>query len=308
MALSDMGMVGRAFTYLRERAADGVPFTVYELAQASGWTALYAKTNIQKRLGELVIKKHGKYHAIPNMLRVRYGDFVDLFRQKQRLFTDYKLKITPYVLIYEFFLPLSKEDKLREALDNLFFRDSIIQRTREIGITAIKKGLQLDETLTDEAVNDFVCSFASDTIGGYSLYLVNGRFRADTLMTRHEAAQREITDGPYLMDETTAVVRFILPVPSQEPDITQQDLFEPAPVVSSPNETAERIRWLFLHFFAEAVVHVVNKEEEIWLLETGFRTALYRWIKDNSGNVTRAISSTPRVPRIHRGNRPRNNG
>lgn len=69
----------------------------------------------------------------PKMLRVRYDDFKELLYQNRRLFTDYILEVSSSILIYEFFMPLSREDRLREALDNLFYRDTIEQRIQEIG-------------------------------------------------------------------------------------------------------------------------------------------------------------------------------
>jgi len=42
---------------------------------------------------------------------------------------------------------------------------------------------------------------------------------------------------------------------------------------------AELLSWLFLNFFAEALIRVVQKEDEIWLLESGMRSAFYRWIR-----------------------------
>jgi len=177
------------------------------------------------------------------------------------------------------FLPLSKEDRLREALDNLFYRDSVVQRTREIGIERIRTALNLSPSYTEESITDFVSSFVDNTIGGYSLYLVNGRFRADSLMTREQAVARPFAYGPYLVDETTAVVRFVLPIDTGEETVVQGKLFEPAQSAADASEKAEQVRWLFLNFFAEAVTRVVRKEDEIWLLETGMRSALYRWVR-----------------------------
>jgi hypothetical protein len=57
------------------------------------------------------------------------------------------------------------------------------------------------------------------------------------------------------------------------------NLFEPAKDTVSSNELAEQMRWLFLNFFAEAVTRVVKKEDEIWLLESGMRSSLYRWVR-----------------------------
>lgn len=269
----------RTWDFLIEHARNGLPFSIADLTAASGWTPYNTETNLSKRLSDLVRKQGAELYASPEILRVRYEDFKDLFRQKQRLFTDYELKRTSNVLVYEFFMPLTREDRLREALDNLFYRDTIEQRIREIGTECIRQGLGLDSTLPDEEVRQFVIRFIKEAIGGYSLSLVSGRFRhVDSLITREEVAARPFSDGPYLVDETTAVVRFILHLGVDEQPI-QGNLFEPAPSVTGTSERAEQMRWLFLHFFAEAVTRVVRNEDEIWLLETGMANALYRWVR-----------------------------
>jgi hypothetical protein len=86
-------------------------------------------------------------------------------------------------------------------------------------------------------------------------------------------------DGPYLLDETTAVVRFILPVDTNQESSTQISLFEPAKIKIKTTGHAEQRRWLFLNFFEEAVTRVVRKEDEIWLLDTGMKNSLYRWVR-----------------------------
>jgi hypothetical protein len=271
--------IRNAFDFLSQCAGTGCSFTVAELARASGWTVNNTKTNLQKRLSGLVRKDRDSYVASPEILRVRLEDFKDLFRQKQRLFGDYAFQITPSVLIYEFFMPLAREEQLREGLDNLFFLDTVRQRIREIGATRIRDTLKLLPGTPDEATIDLVVQFVETTIKGYSLYLVSGRFRQGGLDTREEVATRLPSLGPYIIDETTAVVRFILPVetPGEEP--RQMVLFEPAEMASRPEERAEQVRWLFLNIFAEAVARVVRKEDEIWLVESGMRSALYRWLR-----------------------------
>lgn len=271
--------INRAFDFLTEHARNGMPFSLGELSNATGWTAKNTKTNLGKRLKDVVQKKEEKFYAKPEILRVRLEDFKDLFRQKQRLFTDYFLKVTPSVLVYEFFMPLSREDRLREALDNLFYLDTVEQRIREIGITQIRQGLKLPGSCSDEEIRRLVIDFVENTIGGYSLYLVNGRFRASSLATREKVVARPFAYGPYIVDETTAVVRFILPVDTGQKPPVQMSLFEPAQMATDTTERSEQMRWLFLNFFAEVVTHVVRKEDEIWLLETGMRSALYRWVR-----------------------------
>jgi len=106
----------RAWEFLTERARDDASFSVEDLAAAADWTPANTRTNLSKRLGELVHKEGTRLYARPEILRVRYEDFEDLFRQKQRLFADYVLNETASVLVYEFFMPLAREDRLREAL------------------------------------------------------------------------------------------------------------------------------------------------------------------------------------------------
>ena len=272
----------RAFDFLSKHAESGEPFTLSELIAASGWTSGNTETNLSKRLKDLITLNDGVYYVKPEIVRVRLDEFQDLFRQKHQLFTEYIQKVSQNVLVYEFFMPLSREDRLREALDNLFYKDTVEQRIREIGIAGIRQSLKLPESSSDDDVKQFVVQFMDNTIGGYSLHLVNGRFRAGPLTTRKDVVNRPFSQGPYLVDETTAVVRFILPVSTDQDLPSQMGLFEPAKDTENANERAEQIRWLFLNFFAEAVTRVVKKEDEIWLLESGMKNALYRWLrKDN---------------------------
>jgi len=162
---------------------------------------------------------------------------------------------------------------------HLFYLDTVEQRIREIGIAHIREELRLSPSCSEEEIKRFVIDFVENTIGGYSLYLVNGRFRIGSLATREEVATRPFAHSPYLVDETTAVVRFILPTGTGQEAPVQMSLFEPAQIATDTVERAEQMRWLFLNFFAEAVTHVVRKEDEIWLLETGMRSALYRWVR-----------------------------
>ena len=268
-----------AFDFLLEHAKSGKSFKLEDLVKASNWTEGTAKIYLSKKFSDLVEKRNEAYYVSPEILRVRYEDFKDLYRQKQHIFTDYVRKTPQKVLVYEFFMPLSREDRLREALDNLFYKDTIEQRIKEIGVANIRNALNFPKSISDDEVAQFVIHFMDNTIGGYSLHLVNGRFRSGELTTRREVVARPFSQGPYLVDETTAVVRFILPVSENQEPPSQLNLFEPAKDTPSSDELAEQMRWLFLNFFAEAVTRVVKKEDEIWLLESGMRSALYRWVR-----------------------------
>jgi len=269
----------QAFNFLITHAREKRPFTPQQLAAATGWTIDRTTRNIVNRLSDLVYEEDGAYFAKPEILRVRLDDFSDLLQQKKRLFTDYVLEVSASILIYEFFMPLSREDRLREALDNLFYRDAIEQRIQEIGIANIRDGLNLSADHAEDEIQRLVFDFMESTIGGYSIYLVNGRYRADALASRADVALRPFAYGSYIVDETTAIVRFILPVKTEAATFEYGKILEPAATAIGTKEKAEMMRWLFLNFFAEALIRVVQKEDEIWLLESGMRSAFYRWIR-----------------------------
>ena len=293
--MQNVKRIRKAYDYLVERAQDGRPFSRQELAQAANWTLTNAKTNLSKRLSEFVREdEEGTLFALPIIGRVDFEDFQKLFGQKQRLFADYTLQYNPSVLVYEFFMPLAQEVKLRKALDNLFYRDTLEQRIREIGPSRICQGLALPASSSDEEIKNLVLDFFDNNISGYSIYTVQGRFRAGALASRLEAANS--SHSRYLIDETTAVIRFILPVDSSPATAVQGSLFEPPPLqmAEDTEKRAEQMHWLFLNFFAEAVVPSVSEEQEVWLLESGMRHALYRWVRRPERRATRRRRVTRR--------------
>jgi ssDNA-specific exonuclease RecJ len=82
----------RAFDFLLKHAESEKPFKLEELVKASGWVKGTAKIYLSKKFNDLVKKKNGVYHVTPEIFRVRFDDFKDLYRQKQRLFTDYVME------------------------------------------------------------------------------------------------------------------------------------------------------------------------------------------------------------------------
>jgi len=277
--MSETNSIKRAFDFLIEHAQERTPFSVEQLAAETGWTVTETEENISIRLSDLVYEEGEKYFTKPEILRVRLDDFQELLHQKKRLFTDYVLEVSSSILIYEFFMPLSREDRLREALDNLFYRDTIEQRIQEITVSRIRDGLKLSSDYSEDKIRQLVFDFMESTIGGYSITMVSGRYRADALASRAEVVTRPFAFGPYIVDETTAIVRFILPVETDAGKFEYGKILEPAATAVGTKKRAELMRWLFLNFFAEALIRVVRKEDEIWLLESGLRSAFYRWIR-----------------------------
>ncbi len=62
--------------------------------------------------------------------------------------------------------------------------------------------------------------------------------------------------GRYLIDETTAITRFIFPCHDQE--------------------EAETVRWFFFELFVKSVIEV-SGEAEVWMIESGLQTRLHIW-------------------------------
>lgn len=267
------------FEFLVEQARERTSFKAAQLTSLIDCSTADLNDLFRDTLDEIVDSKGDECEVIPDLVRIRFRDFAALFRRKQRLFSEYELKISSNVLIYEFFMPLAREDRLREALDNLFFRDSIEQRILEIGIDRIRDGLKLDVNEGVAEIRNQVFSFFDTAVGGYSIFMVSGRYRARALLSREEALSRSPVYGPYIMDETTAVVRFIFPVGMEADTYVHGKLLEPAVPGGEVALQAERTSWLFLNFFAEAMIRVVHGEQEIWLLESGLRSAIYRWVR-----------------------------
>ncbi len=277
--MRDENSITRAFDFLYSHAQERKSFSLAQFSSETEWSITEAQENITNRLSDIVNQEGEEYFAKPEILRVRLADFNELLHQKKRLFTDYILEVSPSILMYEFFMPLSREDRLREALENLFYRDTIEQRIQEIGFTKIRDGLKLSPDHSEDKIKQLIFDFMESTIGGYSIYMVNGRYRADSLASREEVSTRPFAYGPYIVDETTAIVRFVLPVETAAGNFEYGEVLEPASIAIVTQERADLVRWLFLNFFAEAIIRVIQTEDEIWLLESGMRSAFYKWVK-----------------------------
>ena len=108
-------------------------------------------------------------------------------------------------------------------------------------------------------------------------------------MTIKEAAQIEEDGDRYLIDETTAIVRFIFPcgepVKRQPGTAGNFEDPEPDPKDKSGLEEAKKIRWFFNALFVQSIIQVVNGEAEIWMVESGLRNRLHIWRVEADNNT-----------------------
>jgi hypothetical protein len=177
--------------------------------------------------------------------------------QTRRVVTNYSPIAFDNVLIYEFYLPLTNEGHLRTTLDSLFFADTILARLKTVGIDSLRAQFALRDGETQEAYFERILTFIEETFVGYSIFHVSGRFRVDKLSSQDEVAEIQKQGRRYLIDETTAVARFIFPC--------------------KDNNEADRIRYLFEALFVRSIIQLVNGEDEIWMVESGLRNRVHIW-------------------------------
>lgn len=271
--------IRKSFDYLRDRAADGRTFTVSDLVSVTGWTLGTTEIYLSKKLSEVVEERSaGVFDASTHILDVPYRSYRDLFSQKNTLFAKYAAWVHPDVTTYEFFLPLSREDVLQAALDRLLYKDTIVYRLQQIGLDSVRGVFEQHSGETELAYLNRVADFAGDKFGGYSISHVSGRFRAADLMTKEDAAQYEKTGDHYIVDETTAVVRFILPhgATAYREDDTNLVLDD-----EKVKDEKAKTDWLFHNLFVDAVTHATTNQDQIWLLETGKNHRLFRYVSED---------------------------
>lgn len=184
--------------------------------------------------------------------------------QNRPLAADYKKLSFDSVVVYEFFMPLTNETALRTTLDALFFKDNVIPKLRAVGRDELSQHIPANDGEEDDDYFKRLTGWIGDHFGGYSIYHVNGRFKAGGILTREEAAQREVQGYRYLVDETTAVTRFIFPCA----DAAEADL----------------VRYFFDAIFVRSIIQLINAEDEIWMVETGNRNRVHIWRVDDDGD------------------------
>lgn len=272
-----------AYRFLKSKDVAGATFTYEELSGATDWLPKSIDTYLGKWLGEVVERwPSGRLAVLPRFWRYTEQRFLDLATQRRRPRANYHRYRCGEIVNYEFLLPLTREDELRRALDALFYADTIEYRLREVGLGKVTRYIFRYPNESDTVYIDRVRGLVSDLFGGYSISHVSGRFRAADIVSREEAARILAADGRYLIDETTASVRFMVPI--QATKVVGHELadnyFEGT---EPPPEAVEEIlivHELFFDLFVEAIVELVNGEDAIWLVEeAGGQRTLYVWEK-----------------------------
>lgn len=272
----------KAYSFLQERSRDQNEFGYDEIVTATGWAKGTASSYASKHWKDILERpSRGRFRVKPDFQRITLERFLLLSTQKKTVFSRYRRERFEQFVSYEFLLPLSREGELRRALDELFYLDTICNRLHEIGTAKLSTWWNREGSESDEEYVLRVAQLIGDRFGGYSITHVNGRFRKAELATRAAAARLLEENHDYLIDETTASVRFVIPVLDSRKDYANE--FGPiSSERSGPSlvELAEinLIHDVFFDLFAEAAVRTVGGEDEIWLIEESpLGRYLYVW-------------------------------
>ncbi len=281
----------RAYYFFRAMAEENTSFTLDDLTTATGWKPQTPSTYISKQWTQFIERlPDGVMRVNSRFLRLTIRGFMKNFTQARSLLGEYRREFHQAVVSYEFLLPLTKERELRKALDYLFYRDTLAQRLKEIRLDTLKTVIPSVDGESDEEYTERALSTVGGYFSGYSIVHVQGRFRgSDDVITREQAGAMLAEDSRYLIDESTASVRFIVPCKkgsrafserfgsvSSEVNRPLTDLFTNAEM----DDEVSLIRDLFFGFFVEAVVDTVEGEDEIWLIETSpLGQRLFKWLR-----------------------------
>jgi len=253
----------KAFDFLSAHLDSQEPFTTEEFERTTTWRGKTFSTYWSKQFAQFAVAAPNNKYRVSEAFRP-FADW-DKFRQHvtqvRRISSDYRNLIYENVLSFEFFMPLSNEAHLRSTLDALFYKDTILARLKAQDELELFKQFPKDPKENNEAYFDRLCDWIAPRFVGYSISHVNGRFRSEQLCTQKEAASPPFRKR-YLVDETTAVTRFIFPCESQS--------------------EAAQIRWFFEALFVNSIIQVVNGEDEIWMIEGGLQNRVYIWSIDRT--------------------------
>jgi len=271
----------KAWEFFVARFRSGEPFDKRDLKPLTTWSSATLRTYWQKQFRPFVVPAGSGKLRVSDAFRplARWKDFRRYVTQVRRVSSQYARSVYSHVLVFEFFMPLTNEAHLRWTLDSLFYKETISARLKGLDKTRLEQHF---ERLKDESEHDYLarlCGWLAGKFVGYSISTVNGRFRAHDLLTRMGSAEIEAGGDRYLIDETTAIVRFIFPCGPAINGAPLQDEFDEAEPTDDRKgrEEAGKIRWFFYALFVESIMETINEQDEIWLVESGFRDRLHVW-------------------------------
>jgi hypothetical protein len=250
----------KAHAFFTDRLQSLEPFTKQDLMSATGWSEGSLETYWSKQFKGILEPIGGDKFRVRERFRqyLDWRKFKNLVTQVKTVPATYAPTIYDVLVVYEFYMPLAHENTLKITLDSLFYKDVLLPRLQHrIGVTKLKQYFDYLVTDDDGTFCERVLKFIDGKFGGYSVYHVDGRFRAADLATQQQAFDSTKTGRRYLVDETTAVTRFIFPCRDAK--------------------DADTVRFLFKELFMNPITEQVSGEDEIWVVESGTRNHVQIW-------------------------------
>ncbi|MFW9895268.1 MAG: hypothetical protein ACFFD7_05635 [Candidatus Thorarchaeota archaeon] len=235
-----------------------------------------APNNPDRFLVSGVFKKYSKWEK-----------FKAYFSQSSKIKANYIEEYFRKLMIFEFFIPLTNENDLRSSLDEVFYKNTVELALNRIPQNELIKAFPKNDNESNLEYIERICGWISSKFGGYSIGSVRGRFKVSDIKTFAEVALIREKGEEYIIDETTAIVRFIFhigdPISSQVSfgfENIEEELNEKS-LSKEMMEEANQIRFIFKNLFVRSILDLVNGEDEIWMLESGIINHLYIWKNDN---------------------------
>jgi len=190
---TDLTSQKAAHQFFIDRLKDDRTFTKEEVMAVTGWDKSSADTYWSKQFKGFLDSVPGGYRVRENFRPyVNWRKFRTLATQVKVVVTEYKVEKFSRIVCFEFYLPLTHEGALRISLDSLFYRDVVEPRLKRIGRAMLKaNGFDEKSGESDESFYSRVLELVDDKFGGYSIYHVNGRFRATGLSTLDQALEMQ---------------------------------------------------------------------------------------------------------------------
>lgn len=244
-------------------------FTKKELANIVGDNGNF-DTYWSKKIAPLLVSPTNKKFRVSEYFRrlINYKDFSRHFSQSTKVQGTYN-PIRKEYISFQFFLPLANELHLTDTLDSLFYSDRILRRLKVVDKSKLNHYYPPVVGEPNAVYETRLVNEISSIFGGYSVHHVSGRFRGEEILSFNDANTKIKTDGiKYLFDETTAIIRFIIPL---------EEVAGPSKLLLS----VEKIRWVFMEIFVKTILECVSGEAEVWVLEGGVESHLYIYQKTN---------------------------
>src|SRR5690606_2000785 len=145
-------------------------FSVAQFGAATGWSDVSFRTYLSKQFKDLLIPVGDKFRV--SFAFRRFGTWPkfrdNVVTQKRKLTRAYKPNLHENVVMFEFFMPLRNEEFLRDALDGLFYKDSLRFRLKTLSQSELQKQIPLKQNEQEEAFLDRVCEWLAKKFIGYS--------------------------------------------------------------------------------------------------------------------------------------------